>query len=264
MKRTERQVAGVPVKLYEVDKSGTEQSDLPVLFLHGAGSTGKVWWQQMRGLSGYGRMIALDLPGFAGAGEERFASLSDFAPFICRLLDELEIPAAVWVGNSLGGRIAVEAALERPERVLGLGLVCSAGVRLEGVHVASPHSLSKEEFDARLFYRPERFTALQTEESRQATMKARAYYDRLMQHTPQMSFQDRLGEIQVPAAVIWGRHDGVIPLAVGEAFACGIPRAKLTVLEASAHIPQVEQPQDVTASLRQLLQEVLLSQSGRA
>ncbi|HEU4965719.1 MAG TPA: alpha/beta hydrolase [Bacilli bacterium] len=265
MKKIHVQVAGVPVQLYEINSPSagttndrTERRQLPVLFLHGAGSTGRVWTMQMRELSGYGRMLALDLPGFAGAGREAFESLSDFPPFVCRVLDALGIEAAVWVGNSLGGRISLEAALDLPERVLGLGLVCSAGVRLPDVQVASPHEVTREEFERRLFYRPERFTTAQTEQSRRATLQARAYYDELVHRTAVLNFQPRLGEVRVPTSVIWGRHDGVIPLAIGEAFAEGIPNASWHVLEASAHAPQVEEPHAVSDRLRRLLDEILL------
>lgn len=253
MKRKEVEVAGVPVTCYEVEGEGKST----VLFLHGVGGTGKMWSMQMRSLKRFGPMLSVDLPGFAG-GEvpASIRSLSDFAPLFVRLLDELGIEKAVWVGNSLGGRIALEAAILTPERVSGLGLVCAAGIRLPEAEVALPNSMSPEDFDKRVFFQPERFVSTQSEASRQKTIESRARYEELVRTTESMDFQDRLAEIQVPTRVIWGRHDGVIPLPIGEAFARGIRGAHLTVIEQAAHVPHVEQPQAVNGELALLVEEV--------
>jgi 2-hydroxy-6-oxonona-2,4-dienedioate hydrolase len=258
MKRYEIDVAweagtSVPVTVYEQEGAGP----LGVLFLHGVGGTGKAWTHQLRHLHSHGRLLAIDLPGFAGGQlPESVRTLSDLSPFVCRVLDTLGVDQVVWVGNSLGGRIALETALRAPERVQGLGLVCAAGVRAADVTVAQPGQVPPDEFDRLVFFQPERFTAKQSEASRQATSAARALYDRLASRTADMDFTERLGEIAVPAAVIWGRHDGVIPLPLGEKMAAGIPGAVLTVLERAAHAPQLEQPQGVNAALDELLQKV--------
>lgn len=254
MKRFTIQADSTDVTVYEQTGDG----ELTVLFLHGVGSTGKVWSQSMRHLQAVGRVVAIDLPGFAGASllPPTVDTLSDLAPYVCRVLDALGIEAAVWVGNSLGGRIAVEACLNSPERVLGLGLICTAGVRLPGVEIATPYSLGEEEFNRRVFYEPERFFSLQSATSRQATLDSRRRYEQLMERTEVMDFSDRLHEIQVPTTLIWGRHDGVIPVAIGEAFARGIAGAQLHVLEQAAHAPHLEQPEQVNHLLAALLSAV--------
>lgn len=249
MKRIQVEVAGAPAVVYEIQGEGTGT----VLFLHGVGSTGKVWFAQMRALQSFGRMIAVNLPGFTG-GElpDTIHTLTDLAPWVCRVLDELEVESALWVGNSLGGRIAAEAALEAPERVQGLALLCSAGVRLPEVIVTQPNEVSAEEFNSRVFYRAERFASIQSEAGRQATTAARELYAQLVASTEVMDLKDRLAEISVPTSVIWGRHDGVVPLAIGEEFANGIPGARLLVLEESAHAPHLEQPMEVNRELQRL------------
>lgn len=253
MKRIQVEVAGTPAVVYEVQGTGTGT----VLFLHGVGSTGKVWFSQMRQLAEFGRMIAVNLPGFTG-GElpSTIHTLSDLAPWVCEVLDQLKVKSALWVGNSLGGRVAVEAALLAPERVQGLGLLCSAGVRLPDVVVTPPSSMSAEEFNALVFYRPERFSGVQTESGRQATAQARALYDRLASVTEQMDFKDRLQEIRVPVSVIWGRHDGVVPLAIGEEFAARIRGSRFVVLEEAAHAPHLEQSAAVNLELARLAQHI--------
>jgi len=253
MKRIQVDVAGTPAVAYEVQGAGSGT----VVFLHGVGSTGKVWFSQMRQLAEYGRMIAINLPGFTG-GElpASIHTISDLAPWVLAVLDKLGVRSALWVGNSLGGRVAVEAALLEPARVLGLALLCSAGVRLPDVVVTPPSSMSAEEFNALVFYRPERFSGIQTESGRQATAQARALYDRLAAVTEEMDFRERLAEIQVPVTVIWGRHDGVVPLPIGEEFARRIGGSRLVVLEEAAHAPHLEQPADVNLELARLAQHI--------
>lgn len=251
MKRFSVEVDGQAVRIYE--QPGADGQT--VVFLHGVGSTGKVWAYQMRGLKACGRMLAVEVPGLSGVGElpETIGELSDLAPFVLRVLDALGVRDAVWVGNSLGGRIALEAALCVPQRVRGLVLAGSAGVRLPDVEVPKLADLPQEEMDRRLFCQPELFHALQTEQSREATSQARALYDRLAAVTRTMDLCERLSEVQAPTLVIWGRHDGVIPLPIGERVASGIAGAELLVLDRSAHVPQIEQPEQVLDAILRFL-----------
>jgi pimeloyl-ACP methyl ester carboxylesterase len=235
------------------------------VFVHGVGSTGKVWFAQMRHLKTFGRVIAVNLPGFTGGAlPQMIRTLSDLAPWVCQVLDQIGVDQALWVGNSLGGRIAVEAALGTPYRVLGLGLICSAGVRLPGVTVTAPSSVSEEEFNARVFYHPESFTSMQSDAGRQATAEARALYERLASVTEAMDFKEQLHLIDVPTRVIWGRHDGVVPLEIGQAFAEHIPRARLVVLEESAHAPHLEQAEEVNEELESLARELFAEKKTSA
>jgi pimeloyl-ACP methyl ester carboxylesterase len=254
MKRYQVWVDGRDVRIYEQKGSG----QLTVVFLHGVGSTSKVWAYQMRGLSRFGRMLAVEVPGLSGVSElpETVRDLSDLAPFVGRVLDEVKAKEAVWVGNSLGGRIALEAALLFPERVRGLVLAGSAGVRLPGVEVPRLQSLPPKELDRRLFFQPELFEAFQTEASRAASAKARQLYDRLAAASRTMNLHSRLGDISAKTLVIWGEHDGLIPLSVGKAVAAGIPNARLIVMERSAHVPQIEQPEQVLHALQEFLSEL--------
>ncbi|WP_157729554.1 alpha/beta fold hydrolase [Tumebacillus algifaecis] len=254
MKRLKIQQDGQIVTVYEQNGAGHRT----VVFLHGVGSTGKVWAYQMRGLREAGRMIGIELPGLSGLGElpDTVQELSDLAPFVFRVLDALEVWEAVWVGNSLGGRIALEASLTVPERVQGLVLACSAGVLLPEVHVPNLLELPHSEMDRRLFWQPELFQVLQSDESRAATVRARHLYDQLAARTRAIDLCDRLQEVQAKALVIWGEHDGVIPLPIGAAVAAGIPDAQLLVLERSAHVPQIEQPERVLDAIATFLTEL--------
>lgn len=246
-------VLGHPVSLFEVEGGGP----LTGLFLHGVGGSARMWAYQMRDLKKFGRMIAVDIPGFVGdRWPAEIKSLSQYVDVMTGVLDALGVDKAVWVGNSLGGRISIETALTHPERVAGLGLLCTAGVWLGAEREKIPTDVPKEVFDQAVFYRPERFAAVQSDVSKRQNLESRQRYEALAAVTERMNFRDGLADIHVPTQVLWGRHDGVIKWEVGEYVARQISGATFTLLNESAHVPQVEEPQAVNAELAKLFQAV--------
>ncbi|MFD2170863.1 alpha/beta fold hydrolase [Tumebacillus lipolyticus] len=253
MKRYSVEVDGREVMVYEQRGQGSRTA----LFLPGVGGSAKVWAYQLRGLSRWGRMISIEVPGLCGEGElpETVGDLHQLAPFACRVLDALGVADAIWIGNSLGGRIALEAALQTPERVCGLVLICTSGVQLSEVQLPAWPVLTDAEKDVRMFYQPGRFVGLRTDQARAADRTARRLYERLLAATEEQNLLFRLQEISVAALVVWGKHDGVIPREIGEAIAERIPQARLVVLERSAHVPQIEQPEQMLQALTDYFSE---------
>ena len=96
---------------------------MTLVFIHGAGSTGKVWHLQLAHFKG---SLAVDLPGHpTGSG---CTSIKDYADFVAEYIDRNSVQDPVLVGHSMGGAIAIELAL-RGTRMAGLGLV-GTGARL--------------------------------------------------------------------------------------------------------------------------------------
>lgn len=60
----------------------------------------------------------------------------------------------------------------------------------------------------------------------------------------------RLGEIKVPATIVWGANDGVVTRAYVEKLRAGIAGSTLHVIEGAAHIPHVQQPDRFVESIR--------------
>lgn len=98
----------------------------PLLLIHGLGSSGADWAFQVRALEGRFRVIVPDLPGCGHSSALRDGcSIAGFSASLWALLDRLEIGQPNIVGYSLGGAVALEMALQRPESVPRLGLVNS-------------------------------------------------------------------------------------------------------------------------------------------
>jgi hypothetical protein len=114
-----------PMRLRRVTAHGLRVSTLeagsgpPVLAVHGLGATKGSFLPTVAALSDRFRVIALDLPGF-GDSDKPIAARYDpqfFADVCLGLLDSLELERAHLIGNSLGGRIVLELALQNPDRV---------------------------------------------------------------------------------------------------------------------------------------------------
>jgi pimeloyl-ACP methyl ester carboxylesterase len=101
----------------------------PLVLLHGLGTSADEWGWVFPLLARRFRLYAPDLQHLPprGAAAQHPAPAFD-AAFVLALLDALKLPAATLVGSSLGGRIALEAALAAPERVTALVLADSAGL----------------------------------------------------------------------------------------------------------------------------------------
>ena len=95
-----------------------------LLLIHGLGSSGADWEFQVRALERHFRVIVPDLPGSGcSAAFETGFSICDCAEVLWALLDHLQVSLANITGFSLGGAVALEMALQRPESVLRLALI---------------------------------------------------------------------------------------------------------------------------------------------
>ncbi|HEX2087268.1 MAG TPA: alpha/beta fold hydrolase, partial [Solirubrobacteraceae bacterium] len=97
----------------------------PVVMLHGLGATKASFLPTVAALAPHRRAIAIDLPGFGDSVKPLRAPYHApfFAKAVAGLLDALGLDRADVVGNSMGGRAAIELGLRHPERVRRLALL---------------------------------------------------------------------------------------------------------------------------------------------
>ncbi len=107
-----------------------QESNPPVVLLHGSCSNSVFWFPEIMALSGNYRVYAVDIIGEAGNSEEYRPDLNSdaFANWMKDVLDALGIEKTILIGNSLGGWMALKFATTYPERVLKLILIASAGL----------------------------------------------------------------------------------------------------------------------------------------
>jgi abhydrolase domain-containing protein 14 len=117
-----------------------DDAGIPVVLLHGMKFQAETWRElgTLDVLADLGlHVLAVDMPGFGKSPASEIAPIE----VLERLCDQLDLPPAVFVGPSMGGRIALEFAIRFPQRIAGLVLVGAVGVeenRAELSQVVAP------------------------------------------------------------------------------------------------------------------------------
>jgi pimeloyl-ACP methyl ester carboxylesterase len=245
----------------------------PVLAIHGLGGTKGSFLPTVAALGERFRVIAVDLPGFGDSDKPIGASYDApfFAHAVIDLLDALGLDRVHIVGNSLGGRIALEVGLLHTDRVNRLGLLCpSLAWRRErpwapllrllrpelGLVQLAPRSVVDGVVRRVIPDADEGWTAAGVDEFLRAYLMPAgraAFYAAARQiylEEPHGSdgFWTRLRGLQADSLFVWGRRDRLVPIAFQRHVADALPRASHLELECG-HVPQVERPVETHAAL---------------
>jgi len=249
----------------------------PVLLIHGLGATKVSFLPTVAALADRHRAIAVDLPGFGDSDKPLRAPYhaAYFAAAMTGLLDALEIERADVVGNSMGGRVAIEMGLRTPERVRRLGLLApSLGwlrdrpwapwLRLVVPQLGfiQPAPRVVVEAIARQVVPGGRdgWAAAGVDEFLRSYLEPRgraAFYGAARNiyleepHGPK-GFWTRLPELQPPSLFVWGRQDGLVPIRFAGHVRRALPAAKHLELNCG-HVPQLERPRETHAALLRFL-----------
>ena len=244
-----------------------------VLALHGLGATKGSFLPTVLALSERFRVIAVDQPGF-GDSDKPIGVPYDprfFAATALNLLDALEIDRAHVIGNSLGGRVALELGLRNPSRVGRLGLLAPSLAWRRGRAWAPLLRLTRPELGlVQLAPRPlietivrgmipdaeDGWTAAGVDEFLRAylTPAGRAAFYAAARHIyleephGEEGFWTRLAKLEPEALFVWGRHDRLVPLAFERHVADVLPSARHLELNCG-HVPQIELPEKTHAAL---------------
>jgi pimeloyl-ACP methyl ester carboxylesterase len=249
----------------------------PLLLIHGLGTDRGVWADAAPLLAHGRRVIAIDLPGFgdsppAGEGFD----LRDVAVAIDDGLRE-RIPTPYRVlGHSLGGAVALMLARTRPDRVAGLILSAPAGFRPRSEPLARAAARSapallhaRRLVGGRLVRSPVARRALLWgalhDAGRIAPERARSMLEasgrarRLPEATRAAVTADLAGQLratEIPAGMMWGERDPLMPEPTTEAIRRCRPEAPVELVRDAGHVTQVEQPELFAAAVDRLLMQL--------
>ena len=233
----------------------------PLLFLHGPDGIG----DSGPFLSALGRdyeVFAPDHPGFgATACPEWMDDISDLAYFYLDVLAKLDLAGVRVVGHSLGGWIALEAAIRDASRMHDLTLVAPAGIHVKGHSKADIFMIDPDE-QARMSYVDPALGEAAAERAAAEKYADEAIANRIAAArfcwNPRF-FNPRLSRwlrrISIPTLIIWGESDRIFPPEHGPALRDLIPGATLRMVGDCGHLPHVESSEQTLDFIRSFHQK---------
>lgn len=262
----------------------------PVVGLHGLGATNASLLPTLWDLAADHRVVMPDLPGHGASSAPRGRyDAAFYARWLTGFLDERELDRVVLLGNSLGGRVALEMAMLAPDRVSGLVLLSPAVafrrlrqlvplvrlVRPEAAALPIPMTRGMAEATLRaMFSRPDRLTPQSYDAA--AGEFVRVYRSRrhrvaffsslrsiyLDDAFGEKGFWSRLPELEPPALFVWGARDRLVPASFARHIVDAVPHARSVVLDDCGHVPQFELPERTHALVREFLAGLEGAQGG--
>jgi len=249
------------------------------ILLHGFGASLFSWREVIEPLSKFGTVIAYDRPAFGlterpldWEGENPYSPQAQ-TDLVIELMDELDIEKAILVGNSAGGTISMQVALQHPERVQALILedaaVYSGGgapawsrpilktpqMDHLGPLVARQIQARGKEFIKLAFHDPSKITP-DIFEGYQKPLQAENWDKALWQFTvasQESGLAEKLTELTMPTLVITGDDDRIVPTKQSLRLADELPNATLSVIAQSGHLSHEERPVEFMQAVTEFL-----------
>src|SRR3954462_756955 len=270
-----------------VDYGEGEPGKHPVVFVHGLGGCWQNWLENIPRAAAEGRrVIALDLPGF-GYSEMPYEeiSISGFGRAVNAVCDELDLGEVVLVGNSMGGFISAETAIQFPARVARVVLVSAAGVTTSDLRsrpimagaravaaVATRTATMSERVVRRRHVRHLVYhsfirhpTRIRNELLYEITLgSGRPGFLDALQAIMDYDFRDRLPEIGCPTLIVWGTEDMLVPSSDADEFERLIPDPGKLIFRDTGHMAMLERPQTFNDCMMEFLAEETSPASSEA
>ncbi|MGN6475227.1 MAG: alpha/beta fold hydrolase, partial [Mycobacteriales bacterium] len=253
----------------------------PVMLLHGLGATNASMLPLVPDLARDHRVIAPDFPGFGASSAPRWRYRpSDLATWLTAFGNAIGAVKPTLIGNSLGGRVAIEAALCAPDAIDRLVLLCPSPafrrfrefvpvVKLLPPDAVLAPSVLPHWVLVRIirsfFADPERLpgpwydsAADEYHRVMRGYRHRRAFYSALREiylDPPygDDGFWERLPGLSVPTLFVWGDRDWLVPAAFEDHVVRALPQAESVVMPDCGHVPQFEHPTETANLVRNFL-----------
>ena len=231
----------------------------PLVFIHGAGDSSRIWQLQIEQLDHVHPVYALDLPGHGERPDTLPAEVTphDYAEAVNEIIQhELHLDSPIIVGHSLGGAIALTLALEHSSDLGGLILI-GTGARIR-VHPALLATARSNQQEARQQLVQASFTPnaaptlLHSVVSEQVAPPFNVLYRDLIACNV-FDCMTRLHEITLPTLIICGAEDTLTPVKYSQYLHDHITGSTLRILPHAGHYVMREQPEAVQLAIQEWL-----------
>ncbi|WP_303312262.1 alpha/beta fold hydrolase [Hymenobacter sp. BT730] len=255
-----------------------------LIFIHGLSSYVRAWERTIPEVSKSARCLALDLPGYGKSSKGSYPGTMEFyADVVHEFIRKLKLKNVTLVGHSMGGQIAVTAALKYPQEIKKLVLVAPAGFEtftaseaqvlrnfytVESI-VNTPEAQVRMNHKYNFYQMPasvdlwikERLAMMQCEDFRQY---AQTVVNSMSGMLDGPVFE-RLPQVQQPTLVVFGADDFLIPnrglhptLTTAQVSAAGVarlPQVRQVLLPQAGHFAHYEQPTEFNKLVKEFVAE---------
>lgn len=229
---------------------------IPVLLLHGWGSSFDVYKGIMDTLCVRCRLVAVNFPGCGGSETMKTPwTLDDYCDFVLKFMKKVDLHDPIMIGHSHGGRVTLKMAADGMVNPPKIVLLDSAGL--------IPQKSLKQKFRAKCFKAIKRVLTLPGLNGKTEGLlnKARRHYGsadynaapevlrKTMVFLVNTDLRNIIGNIKAPTLLIWGENDSDTPLRDAETIKSLIPDCGLCVIKGAGHFSFIEQPYQTAAIL---------------
>ena len=269
-------VDGAAANVVDVDVAG--DSERAIVWIHGLGGNWQSWLANIPAFMGSHRCIAVDLPGFGYSKmPPHELSIPGYARWLAHLLSDLGVERATVVGNSMGGFIGADLAVNEPDLVEKLVLVNAAALwneRRRARPLVMLSNLTKSyatkfaaQWEMAHSHPRLRIPALAGAGARHPGRIPRDLAWEIMSGAGAPGFADALQalydhriredleRISCPTLILWGTHDPLVPLRHAFEYEDVIAEARVVVFNDTGHIPMVEKPREFNAAVEDFMSE---------
>ncbi|MFG2595363.1 alpha/beta fold hydrolase [Streptomyces sp. NPDC048462] len=224
------------------DRDGTR----PFLLLHGGGGVATMTgFADLLAARAHARVLLPTHPGFGGTSRaDGLTGVTELARAYVALLEELDLTDVTVVGNSFGGWLAAEVALQGSPRVSGIVVIDGIGIEVDGHPMTDVRGMTQRQLRSHSFHDPGRAPVPPAGQAGPSP-DVRALIGYAGPTMSDETLAARLRGLDLPVHVIWGESDGIVGPDYGRAFADAIPGAVFTLLPHTGHLPQVETPEEL-------------------
>ncbi|MBU6415221.1 alpha/beta hydrolase [Patescibacteria group bacterium] len=226
-----------------------------ILFLHGWGADGAIWFPIMRELRDAGfALYSIDFPGF---GKSEMPShpffVDDYMEVVDEFIQKLALKNCIVVAHSFGGRVAIKLAAAYPNLIQKLVLVDSAGVRLTSQKLTIKQNIIRTikpllHLWPLCFLRPYLYRLFASEDY--------LAYPRLRETFVKVVNEDLtpiLPRVTTDTLLVWGAKDNETPLAAAKIMQKNILRSRLVILSNAGHFSFLDDQQGFLQILKEFL-----------
>lgn len=218
-----------------------------IVLVHGLGVSGAYWMPTAQLLTEHFRVLVPDLPGFGDSDRpRRVFDVDELAGALASWMDAMEIDRAPLVANSLGCQVAVRMALDQPDRIPRLIL---QGMTIDPEARSAPQQMARLLADA-LVEPPSLVPLIVRDYLKCGPRRLIGTLGRILDDP----IADNLKRIEVPALVVRGERDPIVPQGWAEESARLLPDGRLVVIPGAAHALNFSHPDALSHVIREYLE----------